>query len=145
MKAIIIALCAILASGAAASQTWLTAQCAALADPIYPVPTTAAKPACLPAPAGTGTAPIVESNDSGIAGAWWCKASSASKPPRLYLYAVRWDAMTTAMLADAAIVALSGSKTAAMQAHLLKYQTSDIRDMCDVWGPARDRILAAKP
>lgn len=96
-------------------------------------------------PTGAGTAMIVESNDAGAAAAWWCKATSKAKGPTLYLYAVRWESLTTAMLADAALVGLSGAKAAGIQAHLLKYQTSNIRDMCDVWGPARERILAAKP
>ena len=141
----IIALIGLLCAQAALAQTWLKAECVYSAEPLFAVPTTAAKPICLPAPAGAGTAPIIESNEFGVAGAWWCKASSASAAPKLYLYAARWEALTTAMLADAAIVALSSAKTTAVQAHLLKYQTENIRDMCEVWGPARDRILAAKP
>lgn len=118
--------------------------CLDLGAPFYPAPTTAAKPVCLPSPAGAGTAPIVEINESGMAGAWWCKGSSG-KAPTLYLYAVRWDALTVEMLADATLVALSTAKTTAIQGHLAKYQTRDIVDMCEVWGPARERILAAKP
>lgn len=133
---------ALLLSGMAHAQTWLTSPCEVVDDPLYPVPTTAAKPVCLPAPAGAGTAPVLETNGVGMAGAWWCKGSKA---PVLYLYAVRWEALTTAMLTDAALVALSSSKTSAIQAHALKYQTSDIRDMCDVWGPAVDRIRASRP
>lgn len=134
----------LLCSGLAGAQTWLTAPCIVSAEPLYPVPTTAAKPMCLPAPAGAGTALVIESNDAGVAGAWWCKGASG-KPPTLYLYAARWDSMSTTMLADAAVVALSSAKTSAIQAHLAKYQTADIRDMCDVWGPAAERIRALKP
>lgn len=142
MKKLIYILGLLLAQSAFA-QTWLASPCV-VGPPLYATPNTAAKPACLPAPAGAGTAPILETNDYGMAGAWWCKSSSG-KPPTLYLYAVRWESLTTAMLTDATLVALSSAKTTTIQAHLLKYQTADIRDMCDVWGPARERILAAKP
>lgn len=135
---------ALLSLSASGQTALLTTPCTESAAPLYAVPTTAAKPVCLPAPAGAGTALVVESNDAGIAGAWWCKGATG-KPPTLYLYAVRWESLTTAMLTDAALVALSSAKTAAIQAHQLKYQTSDIRDMCDVWGPARERINAARP
>lgn len=145
MKAIVTALFALFLPVLAAAQTWLVSDCVVSAEPLFAVPTTAAKPVCLPAPTGAGTAMIVESNDAGAAAAWWCKATSKAKGPTLYLYAVRWESLTTAMLADAALVGLSGAKAAGIQAHLLKYQTSSIRDMCDVWGPARERILAAKP
>ncbi len=126
----------------AIAQSWLTGPCADVAQP-RPVPTTAAKPICLPAPQGAGTAPVLESNEFGAAAAWWCKRTG--KEPLLYLYAVRWDAVTTSLVTDLVLGALSSGKTAAIQSTTAKHQTMHIRDMCDVWGPAASRIVAAKP
>lgn len=139
----IFAFALLLLAGPALAQTWLTSPCS-VAGPLYPVPTTAAKPQCLPAPKGAGTAPIVESNIAGAAAAWWCK-QPGGKPPVLYLYAVRWEAITPALVTDLVLGALAGARTGAIQTATLKHQTTDIRDMCDVWGPAVPRIAAAKP
>lgn len=126
----------------ASAQTWLTTPCTGIAPP-RPVPTTSVKPICLPAPQGAGTVPVLESNEFGAAAAWWCKR--AGKEPLLYLYAVRWDAVTTALVTDLVFGALSTGKTAAIQTVTARHQTSHILDMCDVWGPAASRIAAAKP
>lgn len=127
----------------ATAQTWLTTPCIDSARPLYAVPTTAPKPICLPAPAGAGTALIVEVNDFGTSAGWWCKRSG--KDPALYLYAVRWEAVTPALVMDLALGALSSSKTTAIQSVQAKHQTDDIRDMCDVWGPMAPRLLAVRP
>lgn len=126
----------------AIAQAWLAMPCADASAP-RAVPTTAAKPICLPAPQGAGTAPVLESNEFGAAAAWWCKRPG--KEPLLYLYAVRWDAVTTALVTDLVLGALSSGKTAAIQNTTAKHQTMHVLDMCDVWGPAASRIAAAKP
>jgi hypothetical protein len=63
----------------------------------------------------------------------------------LYLYAVRWDAVTSGLVTDLVLGALASAQTTAIQAAHAKHQTRNVRDMCEVWGPARERILAAKP
>lgn len=131
-------------AAAAADGDWLTMECVNRTGGPLPAPTEAPKPACLPAPAGAGTNIIVESNPYGMAAGWWCKGTSKT-PPRFYLYAMRWSALSPALMFDAALVAMSTSKAAAIQAHQRKWQTSDIRDLCDVWGPMAPRLLAVRP
>jgi hypothetical protein len=87
---------------------------------------------------------IVEANAIGAAAAWWCPRP-APLPPVLVPYAVRWSDLTPAMLADYALLGLPGDNAARMAAMQAKYQTSHFLDMCDVWGPARERINAAMP
>ena len=102
----------------------------------------AAAPLGLPAQLGGTCALVVEVNAVGAAAAFLCPA-----PPNGtragYLYAVRRSAITSDMLLDYAALALPGDTKARMQSMQAKYQTSHILDMCDVWGPARERINAA--
>ena len=115
-------------------------------DIVTPRPLTAAlRPAGLPPQyGGTCSAPIIESNATGAAAAYWCAASPPS-PPALYLYAVRWNAMTVPMLADFALLGLPGDNAERIRAMRAKYQTENVWDMCDVWEPMRGRINAAMP
>lgn len=145
LKAALITILAAMIPAFAGAQAWLTTPCVESDEPLYPVPTTAPKPVCLPAPQGAGSLPVVETNGVGVAVAWWCKGSSLAKPPLLYLYAVRWDYVSTGLVTDLLLGALSSSKTSAIQTTLKKHQNSDIRDMCDVWGPAVERIRTSRP
>jgi hypothetical protein len=145
MKKFIVAILLIMVAPLCSAQAWLDpSKCVVSSTPLYPVPTTATKPAVLPSPKGAGTVPIVEVNDAGVAVAWW-KNPTKTTPPVLYLYAVRWDAITPGLATDLLGIALASSPTAAIQSTTLKHQTEHILDMCDVWGPAAARITAAKP
>ena len=115
-------------------------------DIVTPRPLTAAvRPAGLPPQlSGTCGTPVLESNTTGAAAAYWC-TNPPPAPPALYLYAVRWSAITAPMLADFARLGLPGDNAARIVAMQAKYQTESVWDMCDVWEPARERINAAMP
>ena len=81
---------------------------------------------------------IVEVNTVGGAAAMWCGT-------KLYLYAVRWTSVNQQMMADFMDLAMPGDTPEKMRAMQAKYQDTNVWDMCDVWGPARDRINAAMP
>ena len=115
-------------------------------DIVTPRPvTTALRPAGLPPQyGGTCSLPIIESNATGAAAAYWC-ATPPPASPALYLYAVRWSAVTVPMLADFALLGLPGDNAERIRAMRAKYQTENVWDMCDVWEPMRERINAAMP
>ncbi|MGK2898358.1 MAG: hypothetical protein ACSLE9_06695 [Burkholderiaceae bacterium] len=105
----------------------------------------AAKPQGLPQQLGgtCGTA-IVEANATGAAAAFWCR-NPAPQPATLYLYAVRWSAITAPMLLVYAQQGLPGVNAERIRAMQAKYQTANVWDMCDVWEPAIARINASMP
>ncbi len=107
-----------------------------------PAPAPAA-PECLPAALGGPGALILEANSVGAAAAWWCAPPGGRVA--LKLYAVRWASMTPGMALDAAALGLPGDNAARIKAMLERHQTGSSLDMCDVWGPIRDRINAAMP
>ena len=115
-------------------------------DIVTPHPlTTPLRPAGLPPQyGGSCSLPIIESNATGAAAAYWC-ATPPPAPPALYLYAVRWSAVTVPMLADFALLGLPGDNAERIRAMRAKYQTENVWDMCDVWQPMRERINAAMP
>ena len=86
---------------------------------------------------------VIEVNAVGGAAAFWCGA--AGKAPELSLYAVRWSVVTPDMVTDFMQLGLPGNSRERIRAMQAKYQTTNVWDMCDVWGPARDRINAAMP
>lgn len=146
MKRIIAALLALLAllSTAAQAQLAVPLQPCAADRPDLPVPA-AVRPAGLPQQlGGQCTLGVFEANANGAAVAYWC-AHPAPTPATLYLYAVRWSAITPAMLADYAQLGLPGDNAERIRAMQARYQTANIADMCDVWGPAIDRINASMP
>lgn len=96
-----------------------------------------------PDPAIPVCSTVIEVNEIGGAAAVWCVAPS--KAPELSLYAVRWAAVTPGMVSDFAQLGLPGNSRERIRAMQAKYQTANVLDMCDVWGPARDRINAAMP
>jgi hypothetical protein len=108
-------------------------------------------PPALPAPAiapptssSTNCGPaMLEANAVGGAAAYYCRQPGGA--PVLYLYAVRWSAVTPAMVADFAALGLPGDNAERIRAMQATYQTSNVYDMCDVWGPMRERINAAMP
>jgi len=105
------------------------------------------RPAGLPPPlteAPTCEAPMLEANAIGGAAAWFCKPAIGGAPV-LYLYAVRWSALTPAMVADLAQLALPGDNAERIRAMQAKHQTTNVFDMCDVWGPMRERINSSIP
>lgn len=106
-----------------------------------PLPPLPASPTAPGQPIDCG-APMLEANAIGGAAAFMCKSAAG---PVLYLYAVRWSALTPAMVADFAALALPGDNAERIRAMQATYQTSNVYDMCDVWGPMRDRINAAIP
>jgi hypothetical protein len=108
--------------------------------PLLPVPAVSA-PAGLPAQWGGSCSLTLESNSKGGAALLVCPQPSG--PPRHNLYAVRWPAVTPAMMADAAMLGLPGDNAARVQAMLARYGTLHVLDMCDVWGHARDRFNSA--
>lgn len=61
--------------------------------------------------------------------------------PLVGLYAVRWSALTPAMAGEFA--ALPFQPAASAVEFQRKYATQHVLDMCDVWGPARERWNAA--
>lgn len=103
----------------------------------------AVAPACLPAALGGPGALILEANATGAAAAWWC--APAGGAVSLQLYAVRWSAITPAMVLDFAVLGLAGDNSARIKAMRERHQTGHALDMCDVWGPIRERINAAMP
>lgn len=144
MKRLLVLSLTVLLSVAANAQIALPLQPCITDRPDWPVPT-AAKPAGLPQSLGGQCGlPIVEANAVGAAAAYWC-AQPAPQPAKLYLYAVRWSAITPAMLVDYAALGLPGDNAERIRAMQAKYQTSNVFDMCDVWEPAIARINAAMP
>jgi hypothetical protein len=107
---------------------------------------TPVKPIGVPAqmPGGSCDIATIEVNTVGGAVAYWCRRP-APLPPLLYLYAVRWDAVTTPMMIDWMKLGLPGDDPERIVAMQGKFQTANVMDMCDVWGPARERINAAMP
>lgn len=105
---------------------------------------TPAKPIGLPEQFGGSCTTVLEVNRIGGAAAFWCK-QRAVKPPLLYLYAVEWNAVTPALLADFSHLGTPGDNRQRIADMQAKYQTRHVLDMCDVWGPARERINAARP
>ena len=95
-------------------------------------------PACMP----TAGSVVIESNAAGTAIAWWCKGEAE---PKLYLYAARWEFLTTPKITELLSFFSDGATPASVQALQTKYQTENILDICDVWGPAWPKIVAAKP
>jgi hypothetical protein len=95
-------------------------------------------------PGGSCDIATIEVNTIGGAVAYWCRRP-APLPPLLYLYAVRWDAVTTPMMIDWMKLGLPGDDPERIVAMQTKFQTANVMDMCDVWGPARERINAAMP
>ena len=133
-----------LLSTAAQAQLALPLQPCSADRPDLPVPA-AVRPAGLPQQfGGQCTLGVIEANATGAAAAYWC-ARPAPAPAALYLYAVRWSAITPSMLADYAMLGLPGDNAERIRAMQAKYQTANVADMCDVWGPAIDRINASMP
>ena len=117
----------------------------AVQDPVRPLglPPPAPNPSLIAAKTTTtlvscGT-PMLEANPIGGAVAYFCKAPKVVEPT-LYLYAVRWRDVTTAMLEDFALLSTPGDNLNRIQEMAKKYQTNNVWDMCDVWGPMRERI-----
>ena len=144
MKRIATAALLALLSIAAQAQLALPLQPCTADRPDLAVPA-AVRPAGLPQQlGGQCTLGVIEANANGAAAAYWC-AHPAPAPATLYLYAVRWSAITPAMLADYAQLGLPGDNAERIRAMQAKYQTANVADMCDVWGPAIARINAAMP
>lgn len=89
-------------------------------------------------------APMIEANAIGGAAAWFCKPAIGGAPV-LHLYAVRWKDLTPAMVADFSQLALPGDNAERIRAMQAKHQTANVFDLCDVWGPMRERINASIP
>lgn len=129
------------ATPAAAQVTFPLPPCEA--RPPLPVPAASA-PAGLPMQWGGSCTAAVEANTVGAAAALFCPRPVG--PAAAYLYAVRWSAVTPAMAADFAMLGLPGGDgRERVRAFQAKYQTANVWDMCDVWGPARERFNAAMP
>lgn len=86
---------------------------------------------------------LIEVNAAGAAAAFACPLAGGS--PILYLYAVRWASITPAMLTDFAQLGLPGDNAERIKLLQAHYQDTNVWDMCDVWGPARERINALMP
>ena len=86
---------------------------------------------------------LPEVNTVGAAAAWWCERPD--KPPLLIPYAVEWASVTPEMRDDFVALMWPGDRAARMQAMQAKYGTKHFLDMCNVWGPMRERINAARP
>jgi len=95
-------------------------------------------PACMP----TAGSVVIESNAIGTAIAWWCKGEAE---PKLYLYAARWEFLTTPKITELLGLFSANTTPQSVQTLQTKYQTENILDICDVWGPAWPKIVAAKP
>ncbi len=120
-----------------------------------PLPPCVDRGAPLPAPVAVrpiGLPPVLdgrchwvlpEVNAVGAAAAWWCEREN--KPPLLIPYAVEWAAVTPEMRDDFVALMWPGDRAARMQAMQTKYGTKHFLDMCNVWGPMRERINAARP
>lgn len=83
---------------------------------------------------------LIEANAIGGAAAMVCPQTG--KPPLVYLYAVRWSVVTPEMVADFTALGLPGDSKERIRAMQAKYQTMNAWDMCDVWGPMRERVNA---
>lgn len=116
-----------------------------LSPPRHALPDPVPRPIGTPQQLQGSCTAVYEANTFGGAVAYWCK-QRAPKPPLLYMYAVRWSAVTAEMLTDFAKLGLPGGdnrdRIRDMQA---KYQTMHVLDLCEVWGPMRLRIDAARP
>lgn len=116
-----------------------------ISPPQHALPNPVPRPVGTPQQLQGSCTAVYEANAIGGAVAFWCR-QRAPKPPVLYLYAVRWSAVTPEMLADIAKLGLPGAdnrdRIRDMQA---RHQTQHVLDMCDVWGPMRERIDAARP
>lgn len=120
-----------------------------------PLPPCVDRAEALPAPVAArpiGLPPVLdgrcrwvlpEVNAVGAAAAWWCEREN--KPPLLIPYAVEWAAVTPEMRDDFVALMWPGDRAARMQAMQAKYGTKHFLDMCNVWGPMRERINAARP
>lgn len=145
MVAVLLALAAVGPGGPLAQVAAQLPECKASDQPEAPraLPTPA-KPIGLPEQFGGSCTTVLEVNRIGGAAAFWCK-QRAVKPPLLYLYAVEWNAVTPALLADFSHLGTPGDNRQRIADMQAKYQTRHVLDMCDVWGPARERINAARP
>ncbi len=134
----------LLCAPAFAQVPWPQPPCEPLVE-LRPVAEQAPRPIGTPVQLKGSCATVLEANDVGGAVAFWCR-QTAPKPPLLYLYAVRWSAITPDMLLDAAMLGLPGGDNRdRIQAMQQRHQTEHVLDMCDVWDGMRARIDAAKP
>ena len=102
-----------------------------------PLPTAVA-PAGVPKQIGGTCEVLVEHNLVGVAAALLCV--QAGTPVSLSLYAVRHTSVTPAMVVDFLTLGLPGDNRERIRAIQAKYQDTNVWDMCDVWGPMRERI-----
>jgi len=75
---------------------------------------------------------------------YWC-AQSEPEGARLYLFAAEWDKITMPMVLDFSAMILMSDKTTRITDMHKKYQSLNIRDMCDIWNPLVDRLNAIYP
>lgn len=139
-----IALSLALFAGLAHAQLLIPLQECITDRPDLPLPVPTKPPGVPPQLGGTCTLAVIETNAIGGAAAYWCP-QPAPLPPHLSIDAVRWSEVTPAMLVDFAQLGLPGDNAERIRAMRAKYQTANVADMCDVWGPARLRINAAMP
>lgn len=118
-------------------------------------PTPRVPPLALPSPrlppglpkqlGGNCTPALVTADGVGGAVGWWCPRITPENA-QLALYAVKWDAVTLPMLVDFTLLLLPGvDNTAKLLEMQTKYQSLNIRDMCNVWNPLAARLNAIYP
>lgn len=106
---------------------------------------------CLPAadgtpvtPASTATPAIWENNSAGVAVAWYCGDGFQWVS---YIYVLRWDAATPALLGALGQIAQAADKGFAIETAAAIYAKTPLTDpgLMEVLTPAIARILAARP
>lgn len=98
-------------------------------------------PVGLPPQIGGACSVEIEANDVGFAAALICPAQHGK--PAAYIYAVRRSAITASMVMDFAMLGLPGDNATRIRDMQARHQTANVWDMCDVWGPARERFNTA--
>ena len=93
---------------------------------------------------GTCTEAIITADGTGGAAAYWCAQPEPEKA-RLALFAVNWDFVTLPMILDFGQLLMMGDKAQRIADMHRKYQSMDVRDMCNIWSPLVARLNAIYP
>lgn len=131
----ILLLALLLPLAAHAQMTWPLPACVERAALPKPAPFT---PGGFPVQWSGACTTGVEVNAVGAAAVMFCPQPAVGGY-QISMYAVRWSAVTSAMVADFAALPMAADKPAAIRAMQQRHATAHVWDMCDVWGPARER------
>lgn len=93
---------------------------------------------------GNCTEAILTADGKGGAVGYWCAQVDPEKA-RLRLFAVQWSMVTLPMILDFSSLLILPNKEQRIADMHRKYQSLNIRDMCDIWNPLVDRLNAIYP